>query len=163
MTAPHAPLAPPPPLATMSEDQSRQTSSYDAPPLQTAGNQLNGADVLAGTTENAPPDQYWEDDLPQAETQAAVKELAPDADSKSQKYDFFGQVHELAYSPQAQKTERDFKAMEKAMIDQRLLPEFAISESLSSPPIFALDTGRKHMETSLNLYRDKYFALKAQA
>lgn len=92
-----------------------------------------------------------------------MKESAPGADSKSTKYDFFGQVHELAYSPQAQRTERDFKAMEKAMIDQRLLPEFAIAESISSPPIFALDTGRKHMENSLNHYRDKYFTLKAQA
>lgn len=92
-----------------------------------------------------------------------MKESAPDADSKSKKYDFFGQVHELAYSPQAKKTEHDFKAMERAMIDQRLLPEFAISESISCPPIFALDTGRKHMETSLNHYRDRYFTLKAQA
>ncbi|MBX9953009.1 MAG: hypothetical protein K2Y39_27800 [Candidatus Obscuribacterales bacterium] len=163
MTAPQAPLSPPPPLAAISQDQSRTASALDAPPLQSAQNPLNGADILAGTTQNAPPDQYWEEDVPPAEMETAAIDSAPEADSKSKKYDFFGQVHELAYSSQAQKTERNFKAMEKSMIDQNLLPEFTISESLSPPPIFALDTGRKQMETSLNHYRDRYFALKTQA
>lgn|GEM_PF-7049640 len=163
MSAPQAPLAPPPPMAALNEDQSNATSGLDAPPLQTVENKLNGADVLAGSSDNAPPDQYWEDDTPPIENEVAAKDVAAETDSKPKKYDFFGHVHELAYSANAEKSGLDLKAMEQAMVDKNLLPAFAIQETFTPPPLFAFNVGQRQMETSLNHYRDKYFALKAQA
>lgn len=166
MTAPQAPLAPPPPLASLNEDQSRSAAGLDSPPLQTEENRLNGADVLAGLNQNAPPDEYWEDEVPHEEAAAtsdAASEATPEADSKPKKYDFFGHVHDIAYSANAEKTSPDFKAMEKEMVDKNLLPVFAISESFSPPPLFALNSGQDRTQKSLNHYRDKYFELKAQA
>ena len=118
MTASQAPLAPPPPMAGLNEDQSRPNSGLEAPPLQTTQNTLNGADLLAGITQNEPPDQYWEDETPPVEADASTPQTPGETDSKPKKYDFFGHVHELAYSAQAQKSNLDLKAMEKEMVDK---------------------------------------------
>ncbi len=150
-------------MAALNEDQSNATSGLDAPPLQVVENKLNGADVLAGSSDNAPPDQYWEDDTPPIENEVEANDVAAETDSKPKKYDFFGHVHELAYSANAEKSGLDLKAMEKAMVDKNLLPAFAIQETFTPPPLFAFNVGQRQMETSLNHYRDKYFALKAQA
>lgn len=150
-------------MAGLNEDQSRPNNGVDAPPLQATHNALNGADLLAGITQNEPPDQYWEDESPPVEPEAATQELPGETDSKPKRYDFFGHVHELAYSAQAQKSNLDLKAMEKEMVDKNLLPAFAIADSLGPPPLISLNIGQKQMQASLNHYRDRYFALKNEA
>ncbi len=150
-------------MAGLNEDQSRPNSGLEAPPLQTTQNTLNGADLLAGITQNEPPDQYWEDETPPVEADASTPQTPGETDSKPKKYDFFGHVHELAYSAQAQKSNLDLKAMEKEMVDKNLLPAFAIADTLSPPPLLSLNVGQKQMQASLNHYRERYFAMKDQA
>lgn len=100
--------------------------------------------------------------LSAAEQTAAAEgaEAAP----KQKLKDFHAQVSDLTFGPNHDKSGGfDFKAYEQALVNQNLLPVFAISDDARAPLRLALNTGRDQTQASLNLYRDGYFALKAQA
>lgn len=78
--------------------------------------------------------------------------------------DFHTQVSDLTFGPNHDKSGGfDFKAYEQALVNQSLLPVFAISDDSRAPLKLALNTGRDQTQASLSLYRDGYFALKGQA
>lgn len=167
MTGHPALLAPPPPLADSPREASNLTRTIDHADIGHADIDQDNAEVslqadianASGTEENAEATSL----TLSAVEQTAAAEAAEDA-AKPKLKDFHTQVSDLTFGPNHDKSGGfDYKAYEQTLVNRQVLPVFAISDNARAPLKLALNTGQDRTQASLNLYRDGYFALKAQA
>jgi hypothetical protein len=161
MTGHPALLAPPPPLADMPQEASNLTPAVDHAEIDQDNAEVSLQAGLSNT-EDTQDAEATTLSLSAAEQTAAAD--GTEATAKPKLKDFHTQVSDLTFGPNHDKSGGfDFKAYEQALVNQNLLPVFAISDSAREPLKLALNTGQDRTQTSLNHYRDNYFALKAQA
>ncbi len=161
MTGHPALLAPPPPLADRPQEASNVTPAVDHAEIDQDNTEVSLQAGLSNAVEADEDADVTSLSLSAEQTAAAD---GAEAAAKPKLKDFHTQVSDLTFGPNHDKSGAfDFKAYEQSLVNQNLLPVFAISDSAREPLKLALNTGRDQTQASLNLYRDGYFALKAQA
>ncbi len=162
MTGHPALLAPPPPLADMPQEASNVTPSVEHAEIDQDNTEVSLQAALKSVDDSEENADATALSFSASEQTAATD--GAEAAAKPKLKDFHTQVSDLTFGPNHDKSGGfDFKAYEQALVNQNLLPVFAISDDSRAPLKLALNTGRDQTQASLNLYRDGYFAIKAEA
>ncbi len=158
MTAHPALLAPPPPLADSTPEAPARAPEIDTSEHET--DDVSAKTALAGTAEmladirEAPHPSGSE---PSEETDSSA------APKKEKLKDFHTQVSDLTFGPNHEKMGFDLKVFEQALVNQNILPVFAISDNTRAPLALALNTPKDKSQTTICHYRERYFEMKSEA
>lgn len=175
-------LAPPPPLANLTQEastlalppehgaDSEETAQTDLlAGLTNAESGINAASATTNATSGDQADITGQidagDPVVANERTVSTEQIAAKENTEAPKKfkDFLGQVTDIAFGPNYEKAGPDYKAYEKTLVSQSILPAFAISDDSPAPLKIALNMGQDRTQQQLNYYRDRYFELKTQA
>lgn len=163
MTGHPASLAPPPPLAALPQEASTTTPVTDDAAIgkdnAAIGKDNAAASLQAGLTdlEGSSDDQATALKLTDTQQTANCESTSG---ARKQYRDFHTQVTDIAFGPNYEKSEPDFKKYGEALVEKNILPVFSISDNTALPLNLTLNKGQDKAQQMLNHYRDTYFALK---
>lgn len=151
-------LAPPPPLANITQEAPLETP----PPEHAALSKENAtANLQAGLTSTS-------DSLADQPAEAQIADAQPTAIAdntevpKKQFKDFLTQATEIAFGPNHEKnTGPDFKKYGETLVENNILPAFAISDNSGLQLKVALNTGQDKAQYMFDHFEKAYRALKA--